>query len=361
MNGPPIPEIRNGWTIHTRRRARQAAARRCWCGRARSDSVAGEVQGRAEAAGQVSGAAELGRAERRVLAGEVQVRAEVRGSSWSGPSADAAGPTSRRRAPLPQVSSATDAPCEPAVVTGSPSSSSVKSLVAPARSVTRCSTSPNADAGPGAGRSAGGSRLGVPDCSASWTTMPWASFGCRNASFQKAFDRSTPTGSMPSARALGQRLAEVGDEEREVVRPGAARGQEALEERSVGPGGRGQQLDLRARAEAELAPPVARGVAAVDPAAAEQAAEQLPAVSERACADRDVIEDDRPHERSLASRAPSECVNRSVPNLTASSLVGRAGRSAILPRADCRGAVRPWRPGGRRPRLHALVGHSARG
>ena len=87
------------------------------------------------------------------------------------------------------------------VATGTPCSSSVKSLVAPARSVTWCSTGSNAEGGPGSGSSDGGASSGVADCWASWMTMPWASRGCRNASFQTSFDRSTPTGSMPSSRA----------------------------------------------------------------------------------------------------------------------------------------------------------------
>ena len=87
----------------------------------------------------------------------------------------------------------------------------------------------------------------------------------------------------------GQRLGDVGDEEVEVVRARAAAGQEALEKRGVRPAGGGQQLDLRAGGELQLAPPVPGGVAAVGPGPAEKAAKQFPAVRQGRRADGEVI------------------------------------------------------------------------
>jgi hypothetical protein len=98
-------------------------------------------------------------------------------------------------------------------------------------------------------------------------------------------DRLDPEGPGP-----GQRLRDVADQEVEVVRARAAAGQEALEERRVRPAGGGQQLDLRAGGELQLAPPVPGGVAAVGPGSAEKAAEQLPAVRQGWRADGEVIE-----------------------------------------------------------------------
>jgi len=52
-----------------------------------------------------------------------------------------------------------------------------------------------------------------------------------------------------------QRGPDVGYDEGQVVRPGAAGGQEPLEERRVRSAGRGEQFDLGAGGELELAPP----------------------------------------------------------------------------------------------------------
>ena len=101
----------------------------------------------------------------------------------------------------------------------------------------------------------------------------------------------------------GQRGLDVGDDEVEVVRAGAAGGQEALQEGRVGAAGGRHQLDFRSRGELQLAPPEAGGVAAVEPCSAEDAAEQLPAVGQGRRADGKMIENDGHYGLTLRSEA----------------------------------------------------------
>ena len=80
---------------------------------------------------------------------------------------------------------------------------------------------------------------------ASWTTVPCASLGCRNASCQRGSERSMPTGVKPASRAV-ERDVEIVDLEREVVRAGAGARDEAREEVVVLGVPRFEQLDLHA-------------------------------------------------------------------------------------------------------------------
>ena len=65
---------------------------------------------------------------------------------------------------------------------------------------------------------------------ASWTTVPCASRGWRNASFQRGSSSEMPTGVYPDVRTRSRVAARSDDLEREVVGPGAVAGDEALQE-----------------------------------------------------------------------------------------------------------------------------------
>jgi hypothetical protein len=88
----------------------------------------------------------------------------------------------------------------------------------------------------------------------------------------------------------GQRLADVGNQEGEVVRTCPVGGEEALQEGRVRTARRRQQLNFRASGELELAPPEPRRVVAEGPGATEDPAEQVPAVGQGRRADGEVIE-----------------------------------------------------------------------